>query len=255
MTVPDLGGKRALVVGADSAGGRAIGLALAEAGADVALVAATADPAAAFALRRLGGQVEALGRRAVTQAADVASSQGAQVMVRQVAKELGGLDVLVNAAGLYLGKPFERVSDAEWARVLGTNLNAAFFTCRAAVREMLRGGGGSIVNVVSVLALRGLANSAAYCAAQAGVVNLSRALALEYARRGIRVNCIVHGWLEGMPGAGEESAENPLVRFVPMRRFGRAEELGPLAVYLASDAAAYLTGQTYAVDGGVLQHL
>ncbi|HEY8491352.1 MAG TPA: SDR family oxidoreductase [Dehalococcoidia bacterium] len=255
MTAFELAGKRALVVGAEGQAGRAIGLALAEAGADVALVAATADPAAAFALRRLGGQVEALGRRSLTQATDVTSSQGAQVMVRQVAKELGGLDVLVNAAGLYLGKPFEKVSDAEWARVLGLNLNATFFTCRAAVREMLRGEGGRIVNVVSLLALRGLSHSAAYCAAQAAVVNLSRALALEYAGRGIRVNCIVHGWLEGMPGAGEAAAENPLVRFIPMRRLGRAAELGPLAVYLASDAADYLTGQTYAVDGGVLQHL
>jgi 3-oxoacyl-[acyl-carrier protein] reductase len=186
-------------------------------------------------------------------------------MVRQVAKELGGIDVLVNAPDMFLGKPATKTSDVDWARVLGRTLNATFFTCRAAAREMLREGTGNeeqgtrsdgrIVNVASVLGERGLPNAAAYCAAQGGILNLTRALAQEWAPR-ITVNAIALGWMEDSRALGDPDPEtNQTVRFIPMKRPGRPDEVAPLAVYLASDASGYVSGQVLAIDGGLTVHL
>src|SRR3990170_5220802 len=136
----DLSGKRALVVGAATGAGRAIALALAEAGADLALASVTTATEEVLALRKTVREVRELGRTAIEQAVDASSGQGAQVMVRQVAKELGGIDVLVNAPDLFVGKPATRTSDAEWSKVIAGNLSATFFVCRAAGREMLREG-------------------------------------------------------------------------------------------------------------------
>ncbi len=249
-----LSGKRALVLGAGSAAGRAIAIALAGAGADVAVASASLDGEEVMACRRTRRAVEALSRRSAEYAFDVTLGQNVQVSTRQVAKEMGGLDVLVYAVSRPLDRPAEKTTDAEWTRTLAVNLGGAFFACRAAAREM-QSRGGRIILVTSNLAERGLENAAALVAAQHGVVGLTRALALEFARRGIRVNAIAAGWLEGSPGAGESSEENLLVRYVPMRRLGHAEELGGLAVYLASDASDYITGQVLHVDGGVAQHL
>jgi len=255
----DLTGKRALVVGASGGAGRAIALALAEAGCDLALCTSTADAEETLALRKTAREARDLGRDVIEQSTDVSSGQGAQVMVRQVAKELGGLDVVVNAPDLFLGKETTKVTDAEWSRVLGANLSATFFVCRAAGKEMLRSDAdprGRIVNVVSALGERGLANAAAYCAAHAGVMNLTRALAQEWAAERITVNAIAEGWMEDSPALGDpDPAANQTVRFIPMKRPGRADEVAPLAVYLASDASGYVTGQVMFVDGGLTVHL
>ena len=267
----DLSGKKALVVGAGGGVGRAIALALAEAGADVACATATTDSDEMLSVRKTAREVREMGRQALDTAVDASLGTGAQVMVRQVAKEFGGIDVLVNAPDLFLGKPATQVSDADWARIIGHNLSATFFTCRAVGREMLRaaergtGNGeragsskaaGRIINVASVLGERGLANASAYCAAQAGVLNLSRALAQEWAARGITVNAIALGWMEDSAAIGDPNPEsNQTVRYVPMKRAGRADEVGPLAVYLASDASGYVTGQVLFVDGGLSVHL
>lgn len=257
----DLSGKRALVVGAARGAGRAIALALAEAGADLALCTTTTAGDQVLALRKVARQVRDMGRSAIEQAVDAASGQGAQVMVRQVAKELGRIDVLVNASDLFLGKPAMKVSDAEWAKVIGQNLSATFFACRAVGKEMLKNAfeerpAGRVINVVSVLGERGLANASAYCAAQGGILNLTRALAQEWAAQGITVNAIALGWLEDSPALGDPNPEaNQTVRFIPMKRAGRPDEVGPLAVYLASDASGYVTGQVFFVDGGLTVHL
>jgi NAD(P)-dependent dehydrogenase (short-subunit alcohol dehydrogenase family) len=263
----DLSGKKALVVGAAGGAGRAIAFAFAEAGADLALCAPSAAGADALAVRKLAREVRDLGGTAIEQATDVSSGQGVLVMVRQVAKELGRIDVLVNACDLVVAKPVTRISDADWARVIGHNLGATFFVCRAVGREMLKDGtrngeqgagsaGGRIINVASVLGERGLANATAYCAAQAGILNLTRALAQEWAARGITVNAIALGWMEGAPALGDpDPATNRTVRFIPMKRAGRSDEVGPLAVYLASDASGYMTGQVLFVDGGLSVHL
>ena len=257
----DLSGKRALVVGAGGGAGRAVALALAEAGADLALCTATSDGAEMMAVRKTARAARDMGRNAIDTATDASTGQGAQVMMRQVAKEMGGIDILVNAPDLFLAKPATKVTDAEWSKVLAGNLSATFFTCRAAAKEMLKADmqgrtRGRIVNIASVLGERGMANAAPYCAAQAGILNLSRALAQEWAAEGITVNAIALGWMEDAPALADASPEaNRTVRYIPMKRAGRADEVGPLAVYLASEASGYVTGQVLFVDGGLTVHL
>jgi NAD(P)-dependent dehydrogenase (short-subunit alcohol dehydrogenase family) len=257
----DLTGQKALVVGAASGAGKAVALALAEAGADVALCTETTLAEEALELRKTAREVREMGRNAIEQSTDVTSGQGAQVMVRQVAKEMGRLDIVVNAADLFLGKAATSISDAEWARVLAQNLSATFFVCRAAGKEMLKNeltnrSRGRVINVSSALGERGLANASAYCAAQGGVLNLTRALAQEWAAEGITVNAIAEGWMEDSRALGDLSPDaNQTVRFIPMKRAGSPLEVAPLAVYLASDASGYVTGQVLFVDGGLTVHL
>ena len=252
----DLSGKRALVMGAASSVGRAIALALSEAGADVTVASATADADEALAIKRLAGQIAATGPRREPQALDASLGTAVQVMVRQVVKDVGGLDILVTAPDLFLGKEMEKTSDAEWGRVISVNLSSVFYACRAVGRELVKQGSGRIINVASAMGERGLANSAAYCAAKAGVMNLTRALAQEWGPHGVTVNCIAPAWLDDSPGLGDPDPQaNRLVRFIPMRRPGNADEVAPLALYLASEAAGYVTGQTLFVDGGLLCHL
>ncbi len=250
-----LAGKKGLVLGAGTPAGHAIAVALAEAGADVAVASASLDGEEVMACRKTHRAIVALGRRSAEYAFDVTLGQNVQVSTRQVAKEMGGLDVLVYAVASVLNRPLEKTTDAEWTRSLAVNLSGAFFACRAATREMLAAGGGNIILVTSNLGERGLAGASMLATAHHGVIGLTRSLAIELADRGVRVNAIAAGWLEGVPGAGEPREENLLVRYIPMRRLGRPEELGPLAVYLAADSSDYISGQVLHVDGGVAQHL
>ncbi len=252
----DLSGKRALVVGAASSVGRAIALALSEAGADVTVASATPKGSEVLAVKRLAQQIAITGRRREPQALDASLGAAVQVMVRQVVKDMGGLDILVTAPDLFLGKAAEKTSDVEWSRIINANLSPVFYACRAAGREMIKQGWGRIVNVVSAMGERGLANGAAYCAAKGGVMNLTRALAQEWGPHGVTVNCIAPGWLEDSPGLGDPDPQaNRLIRFIPMRRPGNADEVAPLALWLASEASGYVSGQTFFVDGGLLCHL
>ena len=257
----DLSGKKALVVGAGRGAGRAIALALAEAGADLALCAATNDANEMLAVRKAAKETRDLGRTAIDTATDASTGQGALVMVNQVAKELGRIDIVVNAPDAFLGKPVEKISDADWSKTIAQNLSAAFFVCRAAGRRMLKQDGedrnrGRVINVCSALGERGLPNASAYGAAHAGVMNLTRSLAIEWAARGITVNAIALGWMEDSIALGDPTPDaNQTVRFIPMKRPGRPDEAAPLALYLASDAAGYMTGQVLYVDGGLTVHL
>lgn len=251
----DLSGRAALVLGAGTPVGGAIAVALAEAGADVAVAAASIEGNEVMAVRRVRRRIEELGRRTAEYAFDVTLGQNVQVSTRQVAKEMGRLDILVYAVDQLVIKPIEKTSDADWARILAVNLSGAFYACRAAVREMLPSGWGRILLVSSGLGERGMAGATAYAAARHGVAGLVQALSQEVAAAGIRVNAIAPMWLESTPGAGPNTDENLLVRYIPMRRLGRPDEAAPLAVYLASDSADYLTGQVFNVDGGVMKHL
>lgn len=253
----DLTGKRALVVGAGAPAGRAIALALGEAGADVTVSSIANDGDEIVRVKSVQRALTKIGRKSWTVATDVTLGTGVQVMVRQVAKDMDGIDVLVCAPDLFLGKAAEATTDIEFNRVQQVNLAGTFHACRAAGREMLKQGrGGRIINVSSVLGERAIANAAAYSAAHAGVLSLTRALSTEWAARGITVNAIAQGWMEHTALVGDpDPAQNKTVRFVPMKRTGAADELAPLAVYLASDASGYISGQVLFVDGGLTTHL
>ncbi|MGD0114573.1 MAG: SDR family oxidoreductase [Dehalococcoidia bacterium] len=248
----DLTGKKALVIGAESSVGRAIALALKEADAEVAVTSARKDAAdngaAEETARLLGG--------AAARSIDATSASQVNEAIDEAFRRMGRLDILVTCPDLFLAKPAGDISDAEWEKVFAVNLSSVFFACRAAGPRMAKQGYGRIINVASGLGERGLPNCSAYCAVKGGVFNLTRALAQEWAAAGVTVNVIAPGWLEDTPGLGDPDPQtNRLLRYIPMRRAGRADEVGPLAVYVASDSAGYLTGRTLFVDGGLTAHL
>ena len=252
----ELSGKVALVVGGATALGRAIGVALAEAGADAAFTSLTVNRQEEVAANSAVNEVWALGRRGFAAAIDVTDAAQVEAVVRRAVDELGRLDILVNNPDLPFAKPLADTAPDEWQRVLTANLSAVFFACRAAGAVMLPQGKGRIINVTSILGERGLSNSTAYCAAKAGVINLTRALALEWARTGVTVNGIGVGFLEDAPGIGEDgSLKEALEKYLPLRRLARSSEMAGLAVYLASDASEFITGQTIFVEGGALAHV
>ena len=247
-----LQGRGALVIGAAGPIGRAVAVALAEAGANVAVATTTRSQREEVVANSCANEIWALNRRGFAQAIDAASESDVEALMQRTLSELGRLDVLVNAPDLPFAKPLTEITAAEWQRVIDVNLTGVYLACRAAAQPMLSQRSGRIINVVSVLGERGMINGAAYCAAQAGVLNLTRALALEWARSGIRVNALGAGWTEGAGLLGQEDARQQLERYLPPRRLAQPEEIAGAAVYAASDAADYLTGQVIWIDGGSL---
>jgi 2-deoxy-D-gluconate 3-dehydrogenase len=244
-----LDGRVALVTGASRGLGRAMALALAEAGADVALVARSRDD-----LRDTASAVIGLGRRALALPTDVVAEGEVEAAVERALDAYGAVDVLVNNSGIAVVKPLVETTPTEWRRVLETNLTGAFNCCRAVGPAMIARRRGKVVNVASVLGARGLPGYAAYSASKGGLVALTRALAAEWARHNIQVNAIAPGWF--VTSMNEHAFADPeirarLLRDVPARRTGRPEELGALVVYLASSASDYVTGEVVFVDGGL----
>lgn len=253
----DLGGKKALLVGTGNPLGRAIGLALAEAGADVAIASATLDGDEVMEAKRISKEIANLGRATFSQGWDVTLPTNVQVGLKQLNKEFGHPTILVYNADAPLSKAIEKTSDSEFAHVQQVNLNGAFYSARSFLKEYpADGGAGRLIFLTSIFGERGVESMAAYTAAKAGVHGLSAALSQELGERGITSNCISTGWMDWTPGRGsEEMGANRLLRFIPMRRFGHADEAAALAVLLASDASGYLNGQVFHIDGGVSQHL
>lgn len=247
--------KAALVIGASSPIGRATALALAEAGANVVVATTLRTRREEEASHACADAIRALHRQGFARTIDTTSEAEVEALVRQTVSALGRLDTLVNAHDLPFAKPLPDVSPAEWRRVLEVNLTGVYLACRAAAGPMLSQKKGRIINLVSLLGERGMANGSAYCAAQAGVLNLTRALALEWARKGITVNAIGAGWTEGMGLITDEALKQQLARYLPHRRLAQPQEIGAAAVYVASDAAEFLTGQVMWLDGGALSHL
>jgi NAD(P)-dependent dehydrogenase (short-subunit alcohol dehydrogenase family) len=243
-----LDGKVALVTGASSGLGAESALALAEAGADLALGARRAERLAATAQR-----VTELGRRAVPVTADVSSPEDCDQLVATAIEELGRIDVLVNCAGISDATPALKQSDAEFRRVVEVNLEGSFWMSRACGRVMQPG--ASIVNVSSVLALSpGSVPSAAYASSKAGVLGLTRDLAAQWSgRRGIRVNALMPGFFPTeMTQAlvDHDQLRASTLGRIPLGRFGEPSELTGALLFLASDASSYVTGITLPVDGG-----
>ena len=246
-------GRRVIVTGAGRGLGRQMALHLADAGADIVCAARTRDQIAATA-----AEIEAKGRRALVIPTDVSDSSQVDSMVQQTIDEWGGFEVmLANAGGGGAAslKHVTDVSDDDWRDTVDLNFSSAFYCARAAARHFRDAEqAGNIITVASGTALRGDARLFVYGAAKAGVITLTQALATQLAREQIRVNCIVPGFVlqKTLEDADEiERARNQGSR-IPVGRVGEAWELGPLAVYLASDASSYLTGEAFIIDGGGL---
>jgi 3-oxoacyl-[acyl-carrier protein] reductase len=253
----DLSGKKAMVVGVENPAAAAIALAYAEAGADVALCTLDADESVPAA-KKLAKQIKALGRKARVYVMDVTLGKNVQVTTKQIAKELGGIDVVCSAADRFLAKPITKISDTELANVLKVNFSSHFFVTRSAVDVLEKNAqGGRIVLLTSVLGERGVPNTSAYAAAHGAVYNLVRAVSQEVADKQISVNGIALGWMGWQSDriAPDDEQAQRATRFPIMKRPGVAEEVGPLAVYLSGTGVGYVTGQIFPVDGGLLQHL
>jgi NAD(P)-dependent dehydrogenase (short-subunit alcohol dehydrogenase family) len=245
----DLTGRRALVTGASRGIGREIALAYARAGADVAVLARNAE-----LLEGVAGEVRALGRRAVVATADVLDADATRAATAAAIEALGGLDILVNnAGGNSFSTPVASMRMSGWEKTMRLNLDSIVHITQVSL-PALGEGGGSIINVSSVAGLRGAPTMAHYGAAKAALISLTQSLAVETAWMGVRVNALVPGWIETDLTdflRASDDAERAALSRVPMQRWGRVEEIAEPAVFLASDAASFMTGQVLVVDGGL----
>jgi 2-deoxy-D-gluconate 3-dehydrogenase len=248
--VIDLAGKTALVTGASRGIGRAIAVGYARAGADLVVSARTAE-----ALAETVSEVEALGRKAFVVPADVTDRDAAQGMVRDAIAALGHLDVVVNnAGGTAFMAPLTELRFDGWTKVMRLNTESVVHVMQAVGPHLLDRGSGSVINVASVAALGGTPMLTPYGASKAAVVSLTKSAAIEWASRGVRVNALCPGWTATDLNRNlweNEATSAAMMAHVPMGRWGRAEEMVGAAVFLASDSASYVTGQTLVVDGGI----
>ena len=245
----DFKGKTALVTGASRGIGRAIAVALARGGANVALNYAGNEAAAAEAL----AAVQAAGApKAKLYRFDVADPAACAAAVEAVVADLGALDVLVNNAGIALDQLVMRMKDDDWNRTIQVNLTGNFNLIRAVARPMMKAKKGAIVNVTSVIGEMGNAGQAAYAAAKAGQIGLTKSVARELASRNIRVNAVAPGYVETDMTAGlPEAAKSKMMELIPLARLGSAEDVANAVAFLASDQASYVTGEVLRVNGGM----
>ena len=241
--------KVAMVAGDDPEFTPVLAAVLAEAGARVYLLAGS--PGLLGDATRM---VEELGGEATGVSVDVTSEDEVQRAVDGALDRMGRLDILVNSFRTEFAKPFVEVGLDEYQAVMDRNVRPVFLTCRAVGKRMVEAGGGRIVNIISGLAERGLWNTAVFCASQGAVLQLTRALALEWGRHNVRVNAIGTGWFTAEDVPAEEAQKELLVRYIPLRRKGHPRDIAPLLVYLASDACDYTTGQPIYIDGGLMAH-
>ena len=245
-----LAGKVAVVTGASRGLGRAMAVALAEAGADLALAARSKPD-----LEETAHLVEGAGRRALVVPTDVTSYPAVEALMQSAINGLGRLDVLVNNSGVARVKPLVEWTPEEWRALLDVNLGGVINGCRAAAAHLIAQGSGKVINLSSMLGAVGLPGYTIYSATKGAIVAFTRTLGVEWARHNIQVNAIAPGWFQtdmSAPAfdAGDDRLADRLLRDVPARRRGRPEEIGPLAVYLASAASDFMTGQTIYLDGG-----
>ena len=244
-----LTGKTAIVTGGSRGIGRAVALTLAEAGADVAVIYA-GNTAAAEETVRL---IEEKGRKGLAIQCDVADEAAVTAMVKDVKKELGRIDILVNNAGITRDGLLMIMKEADWQAVLDTNLTGAFHCTKAVTRLMMKQRSGSIINITSVVGETGNAGQANYAAAKAGLIGFTKSVAKELASRNIRCNAIAPGCIEtDMTAVLGEDTVDAMIKTIPMGRVAQPEEVAKAVLFLASDDASYITGQTLNVDGGMV---
>lgn len=246
----ELTNKSAVVIGGTSGIGLAIAKGLAEAGANVAATGRRAEQ-----VRAAKAQIEAMGRKSLDVTCDVTNQSSIEKLLAAALDAFGAVQILVNAAGMTKRTPTLELSDEEWNNILETNLNGTLRTCRVFGRHMVQQRYGRIINIASLSSFVALYEVAAYSASKAGVASLTKSLAIEWARHGVCVNAIAPGvfrtalnsaLLDGTPRGRE------FLMRTPMQRFGQIEELAGAAVFLASDAASFVTGHLLIVDGGFL---
>ena len=244
-----LEGKVAIVTGASRGIGRSIALGYAEAGADVAVAARSADD-----LEALAKEIEAAGRKALVVPTDVTDRDALQNLFDRTKEELGGLDILVNnAGGSNFAAPLVTVKPQGWDKIRALNYDAVFHATQIGAQEMLNSGGGSIIQIASVAGIQGAQGLSFYSAAKGGVRLFTQAVAKELAASNVRVNSIAPGWIDTPLNdwmTTDEATLREVEKMIPMGRIGKPEEIVGAAIYLASDAASFVTGTTVVVDGG-----
>lgn len=243
-----LSDKVALVTGGGRGLGRAIALAYARAGADVAVASRTRRQ-----IDEVADAIRALGRRALAVEVDVCDPRSVARMAQATRQEFGRIDILVNSAGVAGVERLSAMSDETWDVVIKTNLYGTFYCCREVVRMMIQRQAGSIINIASVAGVKGVPGFSAYGASKGGVIALTKVLALEVARDHVRVNAIAPGYFRTDMNATtfDDPELGPrIVKSIPLRRVGQPEEIGALAVLLASDEASFITGEVHGISGG-----
>jgi NAD(P)-dependent dehydrogenase (short-subunit alcohol dehydrogenase family) len=250
QTLFDLHGRVAVITGGTTGLGHAIALGLAGAGADVIASSRRLEQ-----VQKAADEIEALGRRSLRVTSDVLDRASLQALHDAVLAEFGKVDILVNAAGVTHNVDTLEESEADWSRVIETNLTGTMRACQVFGLTMRKAGYGRIINIASLSTFVGFARVAAYCASKAGIASLTKVLAIELASTGVNVNAIAPGVFPTSLNAkmvrGTKRGEDLLLR-TPMRRFGEARELAGAAIFLASEAASFVTGEVLAVDGGFL---
>ena len=240
----DLAGKKALVTGASGGIGGAIAKALHREGAVIGLSGTRRE-----ALEQRAGE---LGERVHVLPCNLADKSAVEALVPAAESTLGGLDILVNNAGITRDGLFLRMKDEDWDEVIAVNLTSAFRLCRAAVKGMLRRRSGRIINITSIVAVSGNAGQGNYTAAKAGMIGMTKSLAAEVAARGVTVNCVAPGFIASpMTDALSDKQRETILANVPAGRLGGGEDVAAAVVFLASGEAAYVTGQTLHVNGGM----
>jgi len=249
----NLEGKVAIVTGSGRGLGKAMAVSLAEAGADVVVTARSFEQ-----VQETSQDIEKLGRKCLPVKTDVTSKEDVDALIRKTLDQFGSIDILINNVGMAIVKDLMNTSPEDWQKQLDTNLTSAYLCCRAAGKHMLEKGSGKVVNLATVAGVRGKWKMSGYGASKAGVIQLTKTLAIEWARYNVNVNCIIPGifYTSATKSVLDDDKMREIrTRKVPLKRIGEPEDIGPLAVFLSSAASDFITGAVIPIDGGELAKL
>ena len=242
----DLNDKIVIVTGASQGIGRTMATVFAESGANVVCVARSEKK-----IEELSTEIKSQGGLAIPAICDISDGDSFSRTIKSVVDQFGKLDVLVNNAGITRDALLIRMNESQWDEVMQTNLKGAFFGMKAAIRPMMKNKFGRIINITSIVGLTGNPGQANYAASKAGLIGMTQSIAKEVGSRGITVNCIAPGWIDTeMTEELPENSKKDLLDRIPINRIGKPEDIAYAAVFLASDEASYITGQTITIDGG-----